>query len=44
MVIYLVLLSLMDFIIPVKRDINVFGYLLAKAQNDADNVTPWEKT
>ena len=40
----IVLLSPMDFIIPVKRDINVFGYLLAKDQNDADNVTAWEKT
>ena len=40
----IVLLSPMDFIVPVKRDINVFGYLLAKDQNDADGVTIWEKT
>ena len=40
----LVLLSPMDFIIPLKRDINVFGYLLAKDQNDADSITTWEKT
>ena len=40
----LVLLSPMDFIVPVKRDINVFGYLLAKDQNDADSITTWEKT
>ena len=40
----LVLLSPMDFIVPIKRDINVFGYLLAKDQNDADNITTWEKT
>ena len=43
-IIYLILLSPMVFIIPVKRDINVFGYLLAKAQNDGDNVIPCEKT
>jgi hypothetical protein len=40
----LVLLSPMDFILPFKRDVNVFGYLLAKDQNDADNITAWTKT
>ena len=40
----IVLLSPMDFIIPIKRDVNVFGYLLAKDQGDADEVTQWEKT
>ena len=40
----IVLLSPMEFIVPIKRDVNVFGYLLAKDQNDADEVTAWEKT
>ena len=40
----IVLLSPMDFILPVKKEVNVSGYLLAKDQGDADEVTYWEKT
>ena len=39
-----VLLSPMDFILPNKKDINVYGYILAKDQEDADEITSWEKT
>ena len=39
-----VLLSPMDFVLPTKKDVNVYGYILAKDQGDADEVTYWEKT
>ena len=39
-----VLLSPMDFVLPIKKDVNVYGYILAKDQGDADEVTCWEKT
>lgn len=39
-----VLLSPMDFILPIKKDVNVYGYILAKDQGDADEITYWEKT
>jgi len=39
-----VLLSPMDFTLPTKKDVSVSGYLLAKDQEDADEVTYWEKT
>ena len=39
-----VLLSPMDFILPESREINIYGYLLAKDQGDADEVKMWEKT
>ena len=40
----IVLLSPMDFILPIKKDVYVYGYILAKDQGDADEVTYWEKT
>jgi len=40
----IVLLSPMDFVLPIKKDVNVYGYILAKDQGDADEVTYWEKT
>ena len=40
----IVLLSPMEFVLPMERDVNVYGYLLAKDQGDADNVTTWVRT
>ena len=40
----IVLLSPMDFILPVSKSVNIFGYLLAKDQGEADEVEIWEKT
>ena len=40
----IVLLSPMDFILPVSKSVNIYGYLLAKDQGEADDVENWEKT
>ena len=34
----------MDFILPVSKSVNIYGYLLAKDQGEADEVENWEKT
>ena len=39
-----VLLSPMDFVLPTNKDLNIYGYILAKDQGDADEVTYWEKS
>lgn len=39
-----ILLSPMEFVLPIDNEIKVYGYLLAKDQNDADSVTTWAKT
>lgn len=36
-----VLLSPMDFVLPKEKELNVYGYLLAKDQEDADSVVEW---
>ena len=40
----IVLLSPMDFVLPVSKTVNIYGYLLAKDQGEADDVENWEKT
>ena len=40
----IVLLSPMDFILPVSKSVNIYGYLLAKDQGEADEVENWEKS
>ena len=40
----IVLLSPMDFILPENKNVNIYGYLLAKDQGEADEVENWEKT
>lgn len=40
----LVLLSPMDFILPMNKNVNIYGYLLAKDQGEADEVENWEKS
>ena len=40
----IVLLSPMDFVLPVSKSVNIYGYLLAKDQGEADEVENWEKT
>lgn len=39
----IVLLSPMEFILPIERDVSISGYILAKDQKDADNVVTWTK-
>ena len=40
----IVLLSPMDFVLPASKSVNIYGYLLAKDQGEADEVENWEKT
>ena len=40
----IVLLSPMDYVLPVTKSVNIYGYLLAKDQGEADDVENWEKT
>ena len=40
----IVLLSPMDFVLPVSKSVNIYGYLLAKDQGEADEVENWERT
>ena len=40
----IVLLSPMDFVLPMSKSVNIYGYLLAKDQGEADDVENWEKT
>ena len=39
-----VLLSPMNFILPVSKELNIYGYLLAKDQDEATEVENWAKT
>ena len=34
----------MDFVLPVSKTVNIYGYLLAKDQGEADEVENWERT